>query len=619
MSHIEASPARRDAATRDKAPRALLFEVSWEVCSQAGGIYTVLRSKASAAVATWRDNYWLIGPFREASAKIELEPLEASGPIGAVLARMRERGVDIHHGRWLVSGRPQVLLIDLKSVWQHLPQMKYFLWKDLKISTPPVDPDTDEAVAFGYATADLLGEIAKQTEGRPLLAHFHEWQGGLACPLLKFRAAPFPTVFTTHATLVGRSLSAANVDLYDKLPEIDAELVARQHGIEHRFQIERAAAQAATVFTTVSEITAAEAEQFLGRRPEVVLPNGLNVERFAAPHEFQNLHQQNKERIHEFVMGHFFPSYSFDLERTLYFFSAGRYEYRNKGLDVFIEALHELNRRLKADPRGVTVVAFIVTRAPYRALNVETLNRHAMFNELQGACESIKEEMGKRLFSAVASGRLPTLDDLLDEGERVRLKRIMQAWRQGSQPIIVTHDLEDDLRDPVLCHLRKRRLFNAPDDPVKVVFHPEFVSHASPVFGMDYDQFVRGCNLGVFPSYYEPWGYTPMECIVRGVPAVTSDLAGFGSYIMGRFPDHDENGMYVARRDGVSLETTVYQVAGWLQGMVNMTLRDRISLRNRVESFADEFDWSKMTRAYRAARRLAFDACYPGQDILRPD
>jgi glycogen(starch) synthase len=103
------------------------------------------------------------------------------------------------------------------------------------------------------------------------------------------------------------------------------------------------------------------------------------------------------------------------------------------------------------------------------------------------------------------------------------------------------------------------------------------------------------------------------------VPAVTSDLAGFGSYIMGRFPDHDENGMYVARRDGVSLETTVYQVAGWLQGMVNMTLRDRISLRNRVESFADEFDWSKMTRAYRAARRLAFDACYPGQDILRPD
>ena len=318
-------------------------------------------------------------------------------------------------------------------------------------------------------------------------------------------------------------------------------------------------------------------------------------------------------------MGHFFPSYSFDLERTLYFFSAGRYEYRNKGLDVFIEALHELNRRLKADPRGVTVVAFIVTRAPYRALNVETLNRHAMFNELQGACESIKEEMGKRLFSAVASGRLPTLDDLLDEGERVRLKRIMQAWRQGSQPIIVTHDLEDDLRDPVLCHLRKRRLFNSPDDPVKVVFHPEFVSHASPVFGMDYDQFVRGCNLGVFPSYYEPWGYTPMECIVRGVPAVTSDLAGFGSYIMGRFPDHDENGMYVARRDGVSLETTVYQVAGWLQGMVNMTLRDRISLRNRVESFADEFDWSKMTRAYRAARRLAFDACYPGQDILRPD
>jgi glycogen(starch) synthase len=370
------------------------------------------------------------------------------------------------------------------------------------------------------------------------------------------------------------------------------------------------------VFTTVSEITAQEAEHFLGRRPDVLLPNGLNVERSAAPHEFQNLHQQCKEQIHDFVMGHFFPSYTFDLDRTLYVFTAGRYEYRNKGIDVFIEALHELNRRLKADPEDVTVVAFIIARAPYHALNVETLNRQAMFNELRETCESIEEAMGRRLFRTVTAGRLPTTDDLLDDYARVRLQRMIHAFRQERQPTIVTHDLKDDVHDPVLCHLRRRNLLNAADDPVKVIFHPEFISSTSPVLGLEYDQFVRGCNLGVFPSYYEPWGYTPMECVVRGIPAITSDLSGFGAYLMDNFPDHDANGLYVARRRRASFENIVYQVTGWLHFLTRISLRERIQLRNRVETHAEYFDWSHMARYYRAARRMALKKHYPDRDLL---
>ncbi len=596
----------------------LLLEVSWEVCSQAGGIYTVLRSKAPVAVRRFGEQYWLVGPYRESAAKIEFEPHRADGPVADALADLRARGVVIHSGRWLITGRPRVLLIDLDSIQDHLAEMKYFLWRDCEIGTPPDDRELDAAVLFGYAVTDLVQTVQAALDGHPMLVQFHEWQSAVALPLLKHRNAAIPTIFTTHATMVGRCLAAANIDLYSIMEQVKPEEIATQHGIFSKFQIEREAARTATVFTTVSEITGAEAEHFLGRVPDVLLPNGLNVERFAAPHEFQVLHQKAKERIHQFVMGHFFPSYTFDLDRTLYVFTAGRYEYRNKGFDVVIDALSELNRRLKAHSEGVTVVAFIITRAPYRALNVDTLNRQAMLNELRSACRQIQEDMGRTLFRCVAGGRLPTTDDLFDEYARVRLKRLMHAWLNSAQPAIVTHDLEDDLHDPVLRHLRSRRLLNAPEDPVKVVFHPEFITSASPIIGLEYDDFVRGCNLGVFPSYYEPWGYTPMECIVRGVPAITSDLSGFGAYLMDYAPDHDANGMFVARRRRVSTDTTVYQVAGWLHALTRMSLRDRIAMRNRVESHASQFDWDGLSRYYRAACRKALDRYFPNQDLLPP-
>ena len=612
---------RRTARKRRKVQQvgqhpALMLEVSWEVCCQAGGIYTVLRSKAPVTVQNWGSNYFAVGPYREPAARIEFEPARPPKLIGQVLEELRAGGLVAHFGHWLITGRPQAILIDLNSIAGHLAEMKYFAWKDLGISMPYGEHEDDGIVLFGYAVTDLLQKLHQRLGGFPMLAHFHEWQGALALPLLRFRKVLFPTVFTTHATLVGRSLSAANVDLYDHLSEVDATAVAEEHGFKHRYQIERAAAQQADIFTTVSEITAEEAEHFLGRKPDVLLPNGLNVERAAAPHEFQNLHQQCKEQIHDFVRGHFFPSYTFDLERTLYFFSAGRYEYRNKGLDVFIEALAELNRRLKARSEGVTVVAFIVTRAACRGPNLEALNRQAMFHELRNTCEEIEDEMGRVLFDAVSQGRLPTMDELLDEYARVRLKRMMHAWVQGPSPTIVTHDLEDDAGDPVLNHLRSRRLLNAPDDPVKVIFHPEFITSTSPILGLEYDEFVRGCNLGVFPSYYEPWGYTPLECIVRGVPAITSDLAGFGAYLMEHFPDHDANGMFVARRRHVTLETTIYQVAGWLHLLTRMDLRDRIALRNRCEQHGYHFDWSRLYRHYRTAHSLAFDKHYEGRRII---
>jgi glycogen(starch) synthase len=597
----------------------LLFEISWEVCCQAGGIYTVLRSKAPAAAARWGDGYWLIGPYREHAARIEFEPQPADGTIGEVVAMLAEEGIVFHAGHWLIAGHPRVLLLDLSSVAARHNELKYCYWQDCRIGTPPGDHEVNEIVALGYSTAEFLMRIHERLGDRPMLAHCHEWQGAAVLPILRHRGARFPTVFTTHATLVGRSLSSSNVELYEHLHNINGEQVAYEYGFAHRFMIERAAAECADVFTTVSGITALESEQFLNRKPDLLLPNGLNVERFSAPYQFQNLHRENKERIHEFVRGHFFPSYTFDLDRTLYVFTAGRYEYRNKGFDTFIEALYQLNHRLKIQPTGVTIVAFVIAPAPFRSLNVGALNRQAMLNELREQCEATTEQMGQRLFRLVADGRLPTIEDLLDEERCVALRRMMHAWKQNDLPAVVTHDLVDDAHDPILCHLRHRGLLNAPDDPVKVVFHPQFITSTSPVIGLEYDQFVRGCNLGVFPSYYEPWGYTPMECVARGIPAITSDLSGFGTYVMSHFPDHDENGIYVARYRGVPIESTTAQVTEWLHALTRMSHRERIELRNRVERHAEHFDWSNLTRYYRAARRWAFEKYYPGREILPPE
>ncbi len=598
---------------------ALLFEVSWEVCSQVGGIYTVLRSKAPALVRRWGDAYYLIGPYREAAASLEFEPQPPNGPIREACGELSRMSVRLHYGRWLTAGHPQVLLVDTRSVSPRLAEIKYYLWKNNGISSPQGDYEFDEIVGFGSVVTELLAALRRQHPHRALLAHFHEWQGAAALPMLRHRQVQIATVFTTHATLVGRSLGSAHADIYDHLGQINAGTVASSHGFGHRHALEGAAAQSADVFTTVSGITGLEAQHFLGRQPDIVSPNGINVEHFAAPHEFQVLHRGSKQIIHEFVMGHFFPSYTFDLDRTLYVFTAGRYECRNKGLDVFIEALYELNKRMKADASGATVVAFIVTRAPYRAINVETLNRQAMFNELRDTCQSIQQDMGQRLFHTAVTGRMPSLEELLDESANIRLRRIMHAWRASTPPTIITHDLVDDANDPVLRHLRDRKLWNLAEDRVKVVFHPEFMSVTSPLLGMDYDQFVRGCHIGVFPSYYEPWGYTPLECMVRGIPAITSDLSGFGDYVMEHFPDHDSNGMFVARRRGVSFQATVGQVAEWLFALTRMSRRDRIALRNRVESHAHFFDWNNLIGYYVTAHKMALERHYPGCDLVPAD
>ena len=604
--------ARRDEPAEPLAPPPpqppLLFECAWEVCWQLGGIYTVLRTKAASMLERWGDRYCLVGPYNPNTAPLEFEEQPTYGSMRETLQRLRDSGMSCYFGRWLIPGRPRVILLDYRSRYQNLDTDKYLLWKDHGISTYASDGEVNEVVAFGFAVTEFFRVFTEIVKDRPVLAHFHEWMGGVAVPRIAHLQLPVGTVFTTHATLLGRYLASDNPHFYEHLPFLNPDAEAAKYGILPRFQIEKAATHASTVFTTVSEVTATESEKLLGRTPDAILPNGLNIQRFAAPHEFQYLHQKYKEKINEFVMGHFFPSYTFDLDNTLYLFTSGRYEYRNKGMDLYLESLARLNGELKRLSNPPTIIAFIITRAAVKNINVGVLQNQSMFEDLRHTCSELQEQMGTRLFRSAAAGRLPTYAELLPEDSQVRLKRALHAWRSHRQPLIVTHDLWDDQNDPVLNHLRHRGLFNAADDPVKIVFHPEFVTATSPLISLDYEQFVRGCHMGIFPSYYEPWGYTPMECVALGVPAVTTDLSGFGAYVERHVPGQHKRGIpgiLVLNRRTQSLDQTADQLVGHLLRFVQLQRRERIEMRNRVERLGELFDWSALVRHYEDAHNIA--------------
>lgn len=587
-------------------PPTFLFEIAWEVCAQIGGIYTVIRSKVPDMLAEWNDRYLLVGPYDAQRTETEFEALEPSEAMADVVADLRAQGVRCHYGRWLVHGYPRVILLDYGACRDWITDVRYRVWFDHNISAPPDDGLTTDVLLFATLVERLLDAARRHLPASSrMIAHFHEWMTGLPAAFIRKRELPVATVFTTHATTIGRAYCTNRDDFYDVLDGLDPDIESGSRAMYHRYCIERAASACADVFTTVSDVTATEATRLLSRRPDVITPNGLHVQRFEALHELQNLHRQYKEQLHEFARGHFFGTYSFDLDHTIYVFLSGRYEYHNKGMDIFLEALARLNRRLCEANSQTTVVAFLITKADTWGLNGDVLNGRFAFDELRRCCAHITEGVGKRLRAIAATGRLPERQELLPADDVVVLKRAMQACRRSRLPIVVTHNLKDDAFDPVLCHLRRIGLFNAEADRVKVVYHPDFVTAASPLFRMEYDEFVRGCHLGVFPSYYEPWGYTPAECTAMGIPSVTSDLSGFGSFIRANVSDHDECGLYVVQRRNSTFENTVEQLAGILFRFCRLNRRQRIQMRNRVESLSELLSWQRLVQHYFEAERFA--------------
>jgi glycogen synthase len=592
-----------------ESKKQLLMEIAWEVCNQVGGIYTVIRSKVPAMVEKWGDDYCLIGPYFPNTAMVEFEPSTDydDSPFGKVVKKLKDAGYDAHYGRWLVTGNPRIVLLDFKKLLADADTIKYKLWENHKISTLNAEALVDQVVSLGEMIRVFLTQFGEDYGSKfDTTAHFHEWMCSSALIDIRSQNVPIATVFTTHATMLGRYIAGNEADFYEKLPTYEWDVEAKRYGIEAQATIERLSAQKAHVLTTVSEVTAKECEVFFGRTCDLILPNGLNVTRFAAIHEFQNLHLKYKEKIHQFVMGHFFQSYSFDLDNTLYFFTSGRYEFRNKGYDLTLEALKRLNFKIVQAGLDTTVVMFMITKNPVYSYDPEVLHSRAVMEEIRETCDSIEKQIGEQLFHASAANddpKLPDLNEFVDEYWRLRLRRTIQTWKTKKLPHTVTHLLKQE--DDITAFLKRTNLMNHQQDRVKFVYHPDFISPTNPLFGMEYGQFVRGCHLGIFPSSYEPWGYTPLECVVRGIPTVTSDLSGFGDFMMQLMKDHDNVGVYVSHRKKKSFDKAADELADILFKFVTMDRRERIKQRNKVENISEIFDWNNLRSYYDTAHDLA--------------
>uniref|UniRef100_A0ACB8EVA3 Glycogen(Starch) synthase n=1 Tax=Sphaerodactylus townsendi TaxID=933632 RepID=A0ACB8EVA3_9SAUR len=599
---------------------SILFEVAWEVANKVGGIYTVIQTKAKITLDEWGENYFLIGPYLEQNVRTQVELIDPPNPaIRRTIDSMNAKGCKVYFGRWLIEGGPYVILIDIAATAWSLDRWKTELWDSCSIGIPWYDREANDAVLFGFLTAWFLGEFSAQCEEKPfIIGHFHEWLAGIGLVLCRTRKLPVATVFTTHATLLGRYLCAGSVDFYNNLQNFNLDKEAGDRQIYHRYCMERSAVHCAHAFTTVSQITAVEAEHLLKRKPDIVTPNGLNVKKFSAMHEFQNLHAQSKARIQEFVRGHFYGHLDFNLDKTIFFFIAGRYEYSNKGADVFLEALARLNYLLRVNGSQTTVVAFFIMPARTNNFNVETLKGQAVRKQLWDTANAVKEKFGKKLYESLLVGNLPDMNKMLDKEDFTMMKRAIFATQRHSFPPVCTHNMLDDSTDPILNTIRRIGLFNSSSDRVKVIFHPEFLSSTSPLLPVDYEEFVRGCHLGVFPSYYEPWGYTPAECTVMGIPSISTNLSGFGCFMEEHIADPSAYGIYIMDRRFRALDESCTQLTSFLYSFCQQTRRQRIIQRNRTERLSDLLDWKYLGRYYMYARHMALAKAFPDNFTYEP-
>lgn len=466
-----------------------------------------------------------------------------------------------------------------------------------------------------------------------MVAQYHEWPSAQGCHLAKEQNLPMATIFTAHATVLGRDLCDRSVNLYRVIETLDAASEASRSSVPHRHAIERLAAQSATNLTTVSDITALECKHLLGREPDAVLPNGMDSASMGSAGRSASvaLRYYVKLKIRDFIHGHFYGQLdSFSADSSLYFFLAGRYEYANKGADMYIEALSRLNERLKEDgDKAPSVVAFIIMPAGVESISTEALHRQATVKTIGDALSELEKKVGKRLQDRALVWKrgceLPTETELITEADNAALRRTLYGIQTNELPPLTTHNIVNRREDPIVKHLHRVGLCNGVEEKVKVVFHPDFLNPSSSVFPIDYDSFVRGTHLGVFPSNYEPWGYTPAECLVKGVPALTSNVSGFGNHMERLLKDVSapEHGLYIVDRRNKDFEEATEQTAEYMHNFCKMKQRERVEQRNRADRLGEFLDWGELHGLYKRARGMALKSRYgkeagDGEDGVRP-
>ena len=589
-------------------PKAdFLFEASWEVCNKVGGIYTVVRSKITPTKDYYGENYFLVGPYIPENAHGEFEQKVPPDYLEGPFSNLKRMGIICHYGLWLVPGTPHTILIDFHSFFSSKNDIKKELWEGFGVDSLGTDfNDFDIPIIWSYAVGLMLKEIKEVMPEKKIVAQFHEWLAGAGLLHLKKNNIKIGTVFTTHATMLGRTLASQDVNIYSLLDQLKPEEEARKNGIISKFHMERECAKATDVFTTVSEITALEAEKLLGRKPDVVLANGLDMDKFATFDELMIKHRFFKNKIKEFLSYYFFPYYKFDMAETQLFFTCARYEFHTKGLDILIKALAVLNRQLKEEKSNKTIVTFFWIPGNIRGIKPEIIKDKTQYFDLKESIEENLSDIRERILNLIVTDKKITEETLFDEDVNLIINKKLKTLKKEGTPPLCTHNLFNEDQDAILNGFRQAGLLNKEEDRVKVIFYPIYLTGADSLLDTAYYESMLGSNLGIFPSYYEPWGYTPFEAAALACPSITTDLAGFGRFIEPKV-DPKSPGIIVINRLNKDEDDIVKELGDKMKWFVDIPRAERVQNRISAKALAGLADWRILIGNYITAHNMAMD------------
>lgn len=456
-----------------------LFETSWEVCNKVGGIHTVISTKALTLVDKLKSNFILIGPdvWRETNQNPEFQ--EDSQLFKSWRAHAAEEGLGVKIGRWNIAGNPIVIIVDFMTFVPQKDNIFKKFWELYKLDSLSGQWDYIEPALFGYAAGKVIESFTRYHASirDKVVAQFHEWMTGTGILYLRHYAPQIATSFTTHATVVGRSIAGNQLPLYGKLAQYNGDISASEFNVSAKQSLEKLSAKVADVFTTVSEITSRECAQFLEKPVDIITPNGFEDSFVPKGEEFTTWRGQSRQKLLEVAGALTNQKYT---GQELLVGISGRYEFKNKGIDLFIDSMGELNR---SDALDRDILAFIFIPANHYGPRKDLLNV------------------------------------------------LSQAETSNTGGNILTHNLHDVDYDPIIKRIKEVGITNDPKQKVKVFFVPCYLNGNDGIFNVPYYQVLSGLDLGIFPSYYEPWGYTPLESVAFGVPTITTSLAGFGLWV----------------------------------------------------------------------------------------
>ncbi len=536
-----------------------IFEVSWEVCNKVGGIYKVISSKAKYLKEKYGEDYILIGPYTRNSEFIKKETPSFLKDIEIYL---KSYGIELHYGIWDINGRPRVILIDFKEFFdKYRNYWKYVFWERYRIDSLNSDFTYDEPFSWGIAVGMLIEKIFEKFQNEKIILHGHEWLSGSSILYIHLKNLPVKKILTLHGTSIGRELSERT--LYNKsyLNLIDPDRDSYRLGIHYKYQLEKNAIMFSDYVTVVSDVLYEEVEKIFKKKPDKITYNYIDVKE----KNFYYYYSKSLKWLEEFLTWYFYPYYDIS-EDIIFLYTIGRYEFHNKGIDLFIDLLDYLNKN------KLNIIAFIFVPYENYGINEEVLKLYENYMNIREYLDENKNKIIQKIYKN---------EEILD----IRYYRI-----DSKTPPIVTHNIK---RNSIIEALERYGLNNSKENSVKVVYVPVYLGR-DYIFNLGIEYIIPSMDIGIFLSRYEPFGYTPLESLYNYTPIILSNYMGINYLLNSKKIDSN----CILRVDVNNFDLEKEKILSFIKFYKSMSSNDRINLKLECYKIAKQFDWKENIYEY---------------------